>query len=119
MNIKRLHTNQRMSQAVIHGGTVYISGQVAVQSKGQSFQEQANEVLGAVEKYLLDAGSDKKHILSASAWLSDMKYFAEFNAIWDAWLPEGKAPARACVEAPLVLPEYYVEVAVVAAVKEK
>jgi enamine deaminase RidA (YjgF/YER057c/UK114 family) len=117
-NVERLHTNQRMSQIVVHNGTVYIAGQVPKESKGKSIAEQATEVLNAIDKYLAEAGSDKSHILSASVWLSDMKYFEEFNKVWDFWVPQGNAPARACVEAKLVLPEYHVEVAVVAATKE-
>ena len=117
-SIERLHANQRMSQIVVHNGTVYIAGQVPKESKGKSIAEQATEVLNAIDKYLAEAGSDKSHMLSASVWLSDMKYFEEFNKVWDFWVPQGNAPARACVEAKLVLPEYHVEVAVVAATKE-
>lgn len=118
MTIKRLHTNQRMSQAVVHGNTVYLAGQVAVETRGKSITEQTTEVLGNVEKYLNEAGSDKTRMLSASVWLSDMKDFAEFNSVWDSWVPEGQAPSRACVQSNLVFPDFNVEVAVIAALKE-
>jgi enamine deaminase RidA (YjgF/YER057c/UK114 family) len=41
--------------------------------------------------------------------------YEAMNAVWDAWLPEGCAPARACVEARLANPAWRVEMAVVAA----
>lgn len=118
MMIARTDTGQRMSQAVRHGQTLYISGQVAQKSRGQSITAQTQEVLAAVERYLLSSGSDLEHILFASVWLSDLKDFDEFNAVWDQWVPQGHAPARACVEARLVAPDFNVEVAVIAAVKE-
>jgi enamine deaminase RidA (YjgF/YER057c/UK114 family) len=48
-----------------------------------------------------------------------MKDFAAMNAVWDAWVPEGHAPARACVEARMARAELLVEISVVAAVKLK
>ena len=116
--IARKHSNQRMSQLVVHGGTAYLAGQVALQTRGQSITKQTEEILTAIDGYLAEAGSDKAAILSATVWLSDISDFAEFNAVWDAWVPQGHVPARACVEAKLVAPDFNVEVAVVAAVKE-
>lgn len=107
-----------MSQAVRHGQTLYISGQVPLQTRGQDMAAQAREVLAALEKHLLANNSDKDHMLFASVWLSDMKDFDSFNTVWDSWVPAGKAPARACVEAKLVAPDFNVEVALTAAVKE-
>lgn len=107
-----------MSQIVTHGETVYIAGQVALQNRGKSITEQTTEILGNIEKYLLEAGSDKDHMLSASVWLSDVAVqFDEFNKVWDNWMPKGQAPTRACVEAKLVAPDFHVEVAIVAAKK--
>ena len=37
----------------------------------------------------------------ATIWLSDIGTFDEMNGEWDAWVPEGHAPARACVESKL------------------
>jgi enamine deaminase RidA (YjgF/YER057c/UK114 family) len=46
----------------------------------------------------------------------DIASFAEMNAVWDAWVPAGHTPARACVEAKLAGPQYLVEIAIIAAV---
>ena len=115
MTIERLHTGPRMSQAVVHGPTIYLAGQVADQAKGKSVAEQTKEILAAIERLLAEAGSDKTRILSATIYLADMGTFGEMNAVWDAWVPSGHAPARATVEAKLAQPAYTVEIACIAA----
>lgn len=74
-------------------------------------------MLEKVDDLLLQSGSDREHLLSATIYVRDMKDFAAMNAVWDAWIPEGRAPARACVEARMARPELLVEISVVAAVK--
>lgn len=111
--IKRLETGPRMSQAVIHQHTVYLAGQVG--APGESVTAQTTDILAKIDKLLAEAGSDKAQILQAVIWLSDMSYFAEMNQVWDAWVPEGQTPARACGEAKLATPEYKVEIIITAA----
>lgn len=115
MTIERFEVGPRMSQAVAHGGMVYLAGQVAVETKGRSVREQTTEILGRIDALLAAAGSDKRKLLSASVWLADIGTFAEMNGVWDAWVSPGNTPARACVEARLAAPQYLVEIAVVAA----
>jgi len=114
MSITRKHTGQRMSQIVIHGDTVYLAGQVAAEPSA-GIGEQTRQVLDKIEALLAEAGSDKSKILSAQVWLTSMGHVAQMNEVWDAWLPEGVAPARACIEARLVSPELLVEIGVIAA----
>lgn len=114
--ITRIEPTQRMSRIVIHNDTVYLCGQVGCDSK--TVTEQAKTMLGRVDALLEKAGSDRDNMLSATIYLRDMKDFAEFNAVWDAWVNEGTPPARACVEARLARPELLCEVSVVAAVKK-
>jgi enamine deaminase RidA (YjgF/YER057c/UK114 family) len=111
--IKRLKVGPRMSQAVIHGNTVYLAGQVG---KGENVGAQTLDILATIDTLLAEAGSDKTNLLSATIWLTDMANFAEMNAVWDAWVAPGHTPGRACVEAKLAAPQYWVEIAVVAAI---
>lgn len=111
--ITRIATGQRMSQAVIHGQTVYLAGQVG--APGTSVAAQTQEILEKIDSLLEQAGSDKTQILSATIWLASMENFAEMNAVWDAWVPEGHAPARATGESALATPEHLVEIIIVAA----
>lgn len=114
MSITRHHTNKRMSQIVIHGDTIYLAGQVADDASA-GIKEQTGQVLRKVESLLAEAGSDKSKILSAQIWIASMGHFAQMNEIWDAWLPTGDAPARACIEARLASPDLLVEVGIIAA----
>jgi enamine deaminase RidA (YjgF/YER057c/UK114 family) len=113
MSIDRIGTTPRYSDAVAHGGTVYL---VEVpQTLDADIATQTREVLAAIERLLLRAGSDKSRLLMVTIYLRDMADYATMNAIWDTWLPEGTAPARACVQAVLANPDFAVEMAVVAA----
>ncbi|WP_185266022.1 RidA family protein [Halopseudomonas xiamenensis] len=118
MRIQRLHTDRRMSQIVIHQGTVYLSGQVG-ESMEAGVEQQTEETLQEIEKLLAEAGSDKEHILSVTIYLKDIERdFAGMNAVWDRWLPEGVAPARATVEAGMCESDILVEMSVIAALRE-
>ncbi len=115
MGIERKRTDQRMSQVVIHGDTVYLAGQVAQDAPGQPAGEQMRNILERIDGLLAEAGSDKTKLLSATIWLADMRDFDAMNEVWDAWVPAGNAPARACVESKLAFTKFTVEVGVVAA----
>ena len=117
MSVTRIGTERRrMSKIVIHNGTVYLCGQVA-EDANADITEQTRTMLAKVDGLLEQAGSDRRHILSATVYIRDMKDFAQMNQVWDDWVIEGFSPARACVEARLARPELLVEVSVIAAVK--
>jgi enamine deaminase RidA (YjgF/YER057c/UK114 family) len=115
MTIQRIRPGPRMSGAVVHGDTVYLAGQVATAAAGRSVAEQTQEILSIIDGLLAEAGTDKSKLLMANIWLTDIGTFQEMNAVWDAWVSPGNAPARATVEAKLAAPQYTVEIAVIAA----
>ena len=115
MTIKRIQPGPRMSQAVVHGATVYVAGQVAGDPK-PGVRYQTKQVLAQIDALLAAAGSDKTKLLSATIYLTDLRSFADMNAEWDAWISHGNTPARATVEAKLASPDYQVEIAVIAAI---
>ncbi|RUM96139.1 RidA family protein [Pseudaminobacter arsenicus] len=114
MTIRRIDVGARMSDIVIHNNTVYLAGQVG--APGASVTEQTKAVLASVDALLAKAGTDKTKILQAIIWLADMNTFAEMNAVWDSWVPQGNTPARATGEAKLATPDYKVEVIITAAI---
>ena len=116
MSIERIETKQRMSRIVKHNGTIYLCGQVCKDAE-QDITEQTRSMLEKVDTLLAQAGSDREHILSATIYVKDMQYFADMNAVWDAWVPEGHAPARACVAAKMAREALLVEISEVAAEK--
>ncbi len=116
MTIERLETKQRMSRIVKHNGVIYLCGQVCADAS-QGITEQTQTTLDKVDVLLEQAGSDRKHILSATLYIKTMQDFAQMNEVWDNWVPEGYAPARACVEASMARESLLFEISVVAAEK--
>lgn len=110
--IERIDTTARMSKIVKHNGVAYLCGQVG---EGATVTEQTEDCLQRVDALLEKAGSSREQILQAVIWLSDMAHFQEMNAVWDAWVPEGHAPARACGETKLAREVLNVEIIVTAA----
>jgi enamine deaminase RidA (YjgF/YER057c/UK114 family) len=114
MTITRLETKPRMSRIVKHNGVIYLCGQVC-KDASQGITEQTSSMLEKVDELLEQAGSDKKHMLSATIYVKDMNDFSQMNDVWDHWVPTGFAPARACVEAAMARDVLLVEISVVAA----
>ena len=115
MALKRIGAGNRMSDAVIHGDKIYLSGYVAEKTVGKSVKEQTKDILDQIDATLKEAGTDKTKIMKANIWLTDISNFTEMNSAWDAWVSPGNTPARATVEAKLAAPAYLVEIMVVAA----
>lgn len=111
--MQKLHSNQRMSQIVIHNQTIYLSGQVGAIE--EDVAEQTLTCLNKVQNLLEEVGSDKTKILSATIWLKSMDNFEAMNAVWDKWFEDTPPPARACGESALAHPDLLVEITVIAA----
>ncbi|WP_322996670.1 RidA family protein [Castellaniella sp.] len=112
MTIQRIEPGVRMSNAVVHGNTVYLAGQTG---EGEDVQAQARSALAAVDALLAQVGSHKSKILQATIWLRDIADFAAMNTVWEAWIDPSNPPARATGEARLAAPELKFEVIVIAA----
>lgn len=119
MAIKRIDVGTRMSEAVVHNGTVYLSGSAA-DSMDADITVQTQETLAYIDQMLAKAGSDKSQLLSAVIWIQSFKDFAAMNAVWDKWVDPKNPPVRACVHsAELFDDRCLVEIKVIAAVKER
>ncbi len=115
MTIQRHHVAHRLSEMVVHGGTIYLAGQVAADMT-RDIIGQTEQVLAAIDRLLAEAGSDKSRLLFAQIVLPDMGDFAAMNSVWERWVVPGHTPARATIEARLANPAYKVEIIAVAAV---
>lgn len=113
-NITRTHTTARMSKIVRHGDLVYLCGQTSSGTDVADMAGQTREVLNRVDVLLKEAGSDKSKLLTALIHVRSMNDFAAMNAVWDAWVPAGAAPARTTVQAALATDQLLVEITVVA-----
>jgi enamine deaminase RidA (YjgF/YER057c/UK114 family) len=117
-DITRLHISARASKIVVHNGVVHLSGQVA-EDPDAGIRDQTRSTLSRVDALLAEAGSDAAHLLSATIYLRDIANdFAPMNEVWNAWVPEGHAPARACVQAHMARSALLVEICVTAIVAE-
>ena len=114
-SIERLHNGVRMSKIVRHAGIVYLCGQTSNGSPAVDVRDQTREVLFRVDALLIQAESSRERILSATVYLRDIADFSLMNEVWEAWLPDGAAPARTTIEARLASPDLRVEITVVAA----
>lgn len=114
MSIKRISPGPRLSQAVVHGDTVYVAGTVANDASADA-NGQTKQILAQIDALLAQGGSDKSRILWANVWVASMADYAAMNSAWEAWIPKGQTPARATVEAKLAFPQYKVEIACIAA----
>lgn len=114
MSIARHNAGPRMSQAVVHGDTVYLAGQVA-SDPSAGVKGQTEQILKKIDTLLTSVGSSRSKLLSATVWLANMGTYDEMNAAWDAWVDPANTPARATVEARLASPKYLVEIAATAA----
>ncbi|WP_020558767.1 RidA family protein [Thiofilum flexile] len=112
MLLKRYHTSTRYSEAVTHRGVVYLCGQVG---DGDTIQAQTEHCLAQIDDLLKQVNSGRDKILQAIIWLSDIKDYEGMNTVWDAWIPPGFAPARACAEMRLACDKYKVEIVITAA----
>ena len=113
MQTQRHGSTRRYSDSVVHNGTDYL---VEVPSNlDADITGQTENLLASIERLLAQAGSDKSRLLMATIYLADMADYGAMNAVWDAWLPEGSAPARACVQASLANPGFRVEIVLTAA----
>lgn len=115
MEIIRKETKKRMSRIVIHNSTAYFCGQVAKDTT-QDIKGQTLTTLEKIDELLESINIDRTKILSTTVYIKDMKDFKAMNEVWDNWVPEGAAPARACVQASMAREEILVEMTVTAAV---
>lgn len=111
--IARHRTEARWSDVVVHNGIVYVAGQVG--TAGRPVAEQTREALALIDELLAAAGTDKTQLLQATIWLQDIRDQAAMDTVWQAWVPPGQAPARACGGVALGDPGWLVEIIVTAA----
>ena len=114
MKVENLESGEILSQAVVHGDTVYVCGLTANNLK-LDVAGQTKEILAKIDERLAKCGSDKSRLLSTTIYLTDIKLKPAMNEVWKAWLGDLKRPARACVGSVDLEPNVLVEIVVTAA----
>jgi len=113
MTIRRLAEENRLSGAVVSGGFVWLAGQVADDATLDA-EGQTADILRQIDALLAEAGTDKRALLTIQIVLTDIKDAPAMNRAWDAWLDPAHKPARMTIQAPLVNPDWKVEITGVA-----
>ncbi len=113
--LRRFHVGDRLSEMALFGGLVFLAGQVP-DDPSQDIRGQTQQVLDRIEQLLVEAGTDKAHIVMAQIFLADLSEYDVMNEVWDDWIPPGDAPPRATVQARLANPHWKLEIVVTAAV---
>ena len=107
--IIRTEPNQILARAVEYHGFVFCQG-VTAQDLTKDITGQTRDVLDQIDAILEQHGTDNTRLLQAQIWLKDIRDREAMNQVWSAWLPEGGAPARACVQANMADPRHLVEI---------
>jgi len=111
--IIRTEPGKILAKAVEYHGFVYLPG-ITAQDTGKDIKGQTAEVLAQIDAMLETHGTDKTRLLQAQIWLKHIGDRPAMNELWTAWLPEGMAPVRACVQAELADPKLLVEIMITA-----
>jgi enamine deaminase RidA (YjgF/YER057c/UK114 family) len=106
---RRIGVGASLTQAVVHGGVVYLAGQVAADGAADAY-EQTRSALAGVDARLAEAGSDRTRLLRVIVWLRDIEDFADMDRAWREWLGGVEPPARATAQALLADPSWKVEI---------
>ena len=91
------------SQAIIHNGIIYVSGQGAVDPQTHEIrtgtvEEEAVLALENLRIILAEAGSSLDKVLTVTVYLLDIKEYTPFNEVYKKYFTE-KRPARTCIQA--------------------
>lgn len=98
-NIQRIGDSSRWSDVVIHNNTARWV-EVAIDMTAD-VRCQIAQVLQQIDSTLEQIGSDRQSLLEIMIYLADLSNAPVLNELWDAWVPRGHAPIRACVQAGL------------------
>lgn len=90
------------SQAVEHGGIIYVSGQLPLDPAADGFSQEGiaaltKQSIENIAAILEEAGSDIGKVLKTTVYLQDLNDFAKVNEVYAEYFGE-TAPARACVQ---------------------
>ena len=110
----RYGVTKRWSDAVVVGGFGYFV-EVPDHPEG-SPRDQIEEIFRQVEARLQQIGSDLTRLVLVLVYLPYPEDLPLFNELWDAWIPVGHAPCRACTHPQLAAPGYRVELVITAAI---
>lgn len=108
------------NQAVLHQGTLYISGQIALDPATSELisgdiETETRRVMDNIGAILQEAGIGFDEVLKCSIFVSDIKDYGRINAVYTTYFDEATAPARELVEVANLPKGVNVEISAIAA----
>jgi 2-iminobutanoate/2-iminopropanoate deaminase len=125
MEIKRIETNNapaaggHYSQAVVHNGLVFVSGQLSIdpltgERKLGSIEEQTEQTLKNIAEILKAANSDFSRVLKMTVYVADIELWGRVNEVYARVLGENR-PARAVIPTGKLHYGFLIEIDAIAA----
>ena len=107
------------NQAVLTNGTLYISGQIAINPISGEFildsiEAETNQVMSNLEAILQAAGMTFENVVKSSIFISNMNDFSKINSIYGRYFNEETAPARETVQVAKLPKNVNVEISMIA-----
>ena len=107
------------SQGILHGNTLYSSGQIAINPADNSLvtsniEDETKMVMENVKAVLDAADMTFTDVVKATIFITDMNDFARINAVYGSYFPEDYAPARETVQVAALPKNVNVEISVIA-----
>lgn len=108
------------NQAIIHNGTLYASGQIAINPENGSLitsdiEAETHQVMKNIGAILEEAGLGYEDIIKCSIFVSDINNYGRINDVYASYFDEATAPARELVEVANLPKLVNVEISVIAA----
>jgi len=105
------------NQAIMTGNTLYVSGQIALDPKGDlisgNIEKETDQVMKNLGKILTAAGMGYSDIVKCTIFIKDMTQFSNVNAAYGKYFSEN-APARETVEVSRLPKDVNVEISCIA-----
>jgi len=110
------------SQAIVHNGIVYVSGQLPIDPQtgdrhAGSIEEQTEQTLKNLSEILGAAGSDMHHVIKTCVYVSDIELWARVNTVYSRFFGEHR-PARVVVPTKDLHLGFQIEIEAIAATIE-
>ena len=106
MTMEKIHTDKApaaigpYSQAIVHAGVLYTSGQIAInpatsEVEAKDIEGQTHQICKNLGEVLKQAGTSFENVIKTTCFLADMGDFAKFNEVYGQYFTS--KPARSCV----------------------
>ena len=110
------------NQATAHNGTLFVSGQIALDPKTgelitRTIEEETHQVMKNLQAILTEAGLTFEDVLKCSVFVSDMNNYSRINEVYATYFQEDTAPARELVEVANLPKFVNIEISLIAAMK--